>query len=112
MGEPVDRDKKTAQERFAEIRKFFLAWLEDSGHARTELYYRPKPGDSREPTEEEIVRRWAADLRIPLNDILIGVQRAFEGAAERGAVVTSFRYCVPQIVSRIQEMRGSRVGSQ
>lgn len=111
MAENVDRDGKNAQQRFEEIRTFFLAWLEGSGHARTELYYRPKPGEAREPTEEEIVKKWAAELRVPLNDILIGIQRAFEGAAAAQKVVTSFRWCVPQIVNRQVEMKESRVGS-
>lgn len=81
MAENVDRDGKNAQQRFEEIRTFFLAWLESSGHSRTELYYRPKPGEAREPTEEEIVRKWAGELRVPLHDILVGIQNAFEGAA-------------------------------
>jgi hypothetical protein len=111
MSTAVDRDGKNEQERFVKIREFFLAYLEGYGNPRKELYHRPKPGDAREPTEEEIVRRWAGELRVPLNDILIGIQRAFEGAGERGAVVTSFRYCIPQIVNRQREMRESRVGA-
>jgi hypothetical protein len=106
-----DRDGKNENERFAAIRDFFLESLKAYGNPRTELYYRPKPGDAREPTEEEIVRHWAAELRVRLNDILIGIERAFTLASERGAVVTSFRYCVPHIVNRQVEMRDSRVGS-
>jgi len=111
MAENVDRDGKNAQQRFEEIRTFFLSWLEGSGHARTELYYRPKPGDAREPTEEEVVRKWAGDMRVRLNDILIGIQRGFEAGAEARKPVTSFRWCVPHIVGRLNEVRESRVGS-
>lgn len=110
MADKRDAAGKDAQQRFLEIREDFLARLADSGQSRTELYYRPKPGDAREPTEEEVVRHWAEQLGIPVNDILIGIQRAFEVAAEQGRVVSSFRFCVPQIVARLNEMRGSRVG--
>ena len=48
-----DRDGKNEQERFEAIRNFFLGSLESYGNPRTELYYRPKPGDAREPTEED-----------------------------------------------------------
>lgn len=106
MSAPVDRDGMSAEDRFAEIRKFFLAWLADSGHARTELYRSPKLGQC-EPTEEEVVRQWANDLNVRLNDVLIGIQNAFG----QGKLVTSFRYCVPQIVARVREMAESRVGS-
>lgn len=47
---------KTAEERFEEIRRMFLDMLALSGVSRTYLYSRPKPGDAREPTEEEVVR--------------------------------------------------------
>ncbi len=105
-----DRAGKSAEQRFAEIREYFLACMEDAGHARKELYHRPKPGDAREPTEEELVRRWAGTLAVPVNDILIGIERAFVMAANRGQVVTSFRYCVPHILNRFAEMREMRVG--
>lgn len=108
--EGKDRDGNTATERFAAIRAYFLQCLECAGHARQELYYRPKPGDAREPTEEEVVRRWANWLEVPLNDVLVGIQRGFMAAAERGQIVTSFRYCMPHIHSRLEEMKGSRVG--
>lgn len=111
MRDQVDREGKNEQERFVKIREFFLASLEAYGNPRKELYHKPKPGDAREPTEEEVVRRWAGELRVPLNDILVGIQRAFQSAAERGAVVTSFRYCVPQVMNRQIEMKESRVGS-
>ncbi len=110
MSGEQDRNGKSAEQRFAEIRGYFLACMEAAGHARTELYYRPKPGDAREPTEEELVRRWAGTFAVPVNDILIGIARAFKLAAERGQVVTSFRYCVPHILNRFAEMRESRVG--
>jgi len=95
---PWDKQGKDAQERFTEIRAHFLECLKFAGVSRTELYYRPKPGDAREPTEEEIVRKWAAALEVPLNDILAGITRAFDVAGRRGDVVTSFRYCVLRIV--------------
>jgi len=111
MNDARDNTGKTAAERFAAIREYFLACLNFCGHSRTELYHRPKPGDLREPTEEELVRRWAETISVPLNDILIGIKRAFEEAPDRGHVVTSFRYCVPHIVKRAHEMKYSRVGS-
>ena len=105
-----DATGKTAEQRFAEIRKYFLEMLAFSGSSRAELYSRPKPGEAREPTEEEIVRRWAQAIHVSVNDICIGIQRAFMGAADRGQVVTSFRYCVPHIVARCNELRESRSG--
>jgi len=70
-----------------------------AGHARTELYYRTKMGDAREPTEEELVRRWAGALHVPVQAIEAGIQRGFDKAEELGQVVTSFRYCVPHLVN-------------
>lgn len=101
---------KTADERFAEIRRYFLEMLALHGSARMELYYRPKPGDSREPTEEDVVRHWAQQLGVPVNDICIGMHRAFAAALERRQVVTSFRYCVPHIITRLAELKEARVG--
>lgn len=111
-GEAAKKDAagKSAEERFAEIRSFFLAKLEEAGHSRRELYNRPKPGDAREPTEEEVVRRFAEILLIPVNDICMGIQRAFEFAECHGGVVSSFRYCVPQIQARLREVKDARVG--
>jgi len=97
MSDERDRNGKNAEERFAEIREFFLDKMRESGQSRTELYYRPKLGDAREPTEEEIVRRWAARTDIPASWICLGIQTAFETAAKLNTVVTSFRYCVPHI---------------
>lgn len=102
----IDATGKTGDERFVEIRGVFLELLAASGQSRAELYARPKFGDSREPTETEIVRRWAETFEVSVNDICIGMQRAFAG----NAVVTSFRYCVPQIILRVKELRDSRVG--
>ncbi len=99
MNDQRDAKAMNAEQRFAEIRAHFLACLKLSGVSRTELYCRPKPGDSREPTEEEVVRQWATELSVPVNDILIGISRAFDRACERGDVVTSFRYCVPHLVN-------------
>jgi hypothetical protein len=108
--ELLDKAGKNSQERFLAIRRCFLECLEISGHSRTELYYRPKPGDLREPTEEEVVRRWAEFVDVPVNDILIGIARAFLAAGDSGKIVTSFRYCVPHIQARLNEMRDARVG--
>ncbi|MBZ5702125.1 MAG: hypothetical protein LAN84_09780 [Acidobacteriia bacterium] len=94
--------------RFAGIRAYFLECLQLSGHARTELYYRPKPGDAREPTEEEIVRRWAKRWAVPVSDIVAGIARAFAHAAERGQAVSSFRDCVPHIEARLGETHERR----
>jgi hypothetical protein len=104
---------KTAEERFAEIRRHFLGMLREAGISRSELYDRPKPGASREPTEEELVRRYAERFAVSVNEICIGIQRAFVLARESGGpgVVTSFRYCVPQIERRIAELREARVGA-
>jgi hypothetical protein len=99
---------KPSEERFREIRDYFLENLRLYGSSRTSLYDRPKPGDAREPTEEEMVRKWAECFEISVNDIRIGIDRAFSGAAARGVVVTSFRYCVPQIVARVHEVRANR----
>jgi len=161
-----DRDAigKTAEERFQEIRRHFLDALRDAGISRSELYDRPKPGASREPTEEELVRRYAERFAVSVNEICIGIQRAFVLARESGGpgvpqnhlrfqesggpgwpgpntgpglrdsarasgirisesrtvlrdsgrscgVVTSFRYCVPQIERRIAELREARIGA-
>lgn len=99
MSDQRDAKGMNAEQRFMEIRAHFLACLKLSGVSRAELYYRPKAGDMREPTEEEVVRKWAATLAVPVNDILIGISRAFDKACERGDVVTSFRYCVPHLVN-------------
>ena len=101
---------KPVEERFAEIARYFLESLACNG-IRRELYSRPKPGDAREPTEEEVVRRWAAQVHVSVNDICIGIQRAFMAAADSGKVVTSFRWCVPHIVARCNELRDARVGA-
>ena len=91
--------------RFAGIRAYFLECLKLSGNGRAELYYRPKPGDAREPTEEEVVRRWAENTAVSVSDIVAGIARAFAHAAERGQAVSSFRDCVPHIQDRLNETR-------
>lgn len=91
--------------RFAGIRAYFLECLKLAGNGRTELYYRPKPGDAREPTEEEVVRRWAELEAVAVNDICAGIMRAFAHAAEHGQAVSSFRDCVPHIQARLYETR-------
>lgn len=101
---------KTPDERFAEIRAYFFEHMKMAGGSRTELYSRPKPGESREPTEEEVVMRFARTVSVTVNDIQIGIARAFAAAADRRNVVTSFRYCVPHIVARCNELRESRAG--
>jgi len=105
-----DATWKSPQQRFEEISKFFLEMLAEHGNSRAELYYRPKPGEAREPTEEEVVRSWSNTVNVSVNDICIGIQRAFAAAAGRGHVVTSFRYCVPQIHTRLAELRDARAG--
>jgi hypothetical protein len=109
MSDPWDKEGKNAEARFTEIRAHFLECLKFGGIDRKELYYRPKPGDAREPTEEEVVRKWAAGLNVPVNDILAGITRAFEMAGRRGDVVTSFRYCVPHIVNAATDALTRRV---
>lgn len=101
--QPYDKKGKSAETRFAEIREFFLAKLRESGQTRAELYYRPKPGDAREPTEEEVVRRWAARTEIPVSWITAGIHNAFVTAEQLSAVVTSFRYCVPHITTYVSQ---------
>ena len=107
-GPLVDAIGKCIDERFAEIRAYFLECYRLQGDARTELHYRAKPGDAREPTEEEIVRRWAGLVAISVADIQIGMQRAFMEYAGKGWRVPSFRECVPQIQERMAEKREGR----
>jgi hypothetical protein len=93
----------TAEERFAAIREFFLQQLKMAGSSRRELYSFPKAGaPSGEKTERDVVLEWAR-CDAAVNDILLGIQRAFEKAEERGDVVTSFRYCEPHIVNTVTE---------
>lgn len=106
----TDATGKNAEQRFREIREYFLEMLKLAGVSRSDLYHRPKLGEAREPTEEEVVRRWAENLRVPVNDIFMGIQRAFLAAIDRGQVVTSFRYCAPQIIARLNEVREARAG--
>jgi hypothetical protein len=108
---PRDAVGKKPEERFLEIERYFLEMLSVSGVSRAALYSRPKPGDAREPTEQQVALRWAHSVNVSVNDICIGIQRAFAAAAERRAVITSFRYCVPHIVARCNELRDSRVGA-
>jgi hypothetical protein len=98
-----DATGKNADQRFVEIRRYFLDCLMVSGRGRKELYFQGKQGDAREPTEEELVRRWAYRFDVPVNDICIGIQRAFAAAA-----VMNFRECADKIGSRVDEIRSSR----
>ena len=95
---------KTVEERFAEIRGEFLGLLMATGHARTALY--TERTSNHAFSEEEVVRHWAQLVAVPVNDIFIGIQRAFA----TGKVVTSFRFCVPHIHARINEMAEARIG--
>jgi len=99
---------KTVDERFAEIRDEFLGLLMATGHARTTLY--SERTSNHAFSEEEVVRHWAGLVAVPVNDICIGIQRAFAEAGKRSAIVTSFRYCVPHIHARINELADARVG--
>jgi hypothetical protein len=103
-----DATGKNAEQRFVELRKYFLDCLVIGGQGRKELYFRPKPGEAREPTEEELVRKWAQTLAVPVNEICIGIQRAFALKAEMGQAVVNFRECVPQIQRRMSELREAR----
>jgi hypothetical protein len=105
-----DMTGKNAEQRFVEIRKYFLDCLRFSGQGRQELYYRPKPGDAREPTEEELVQRWAQRLAVPVNEICIGIQRAFAAAAAARGAVLNFRECTAHIEKRTAELRDARAG--
>lgn len=111
---PIDATGKDSEQRFREIRRYFFELLAVAGNTRTELYWRPKAGDVREPTEEELVRRWADELRVSVNDIQIGMARGFLTAGEQRPphVVRSFRYLQPHIVARIAELREARAGMQ
>lgn len=100
-----DATGKTVDERFELIRRYFLELSAEQGVTR-DLYYRPKPGDSREPTEAELVRRDAENLSLSVNDIAIAIQRAFD----TGAIVYSYRFCRPHIIARIKELRESQAG--
>ena len=105
-----DATGKNADERFAMLRAYFFELLQLYGIRRKFLYAQPKPGDAREPTEEELVRKWAAHLEVPVNTIMQGMVAGFNVAAERGLVVTSFRYLEPQILARVNATAESRVG--
>jgi hypothetical protein len=94
-----------AQERYEWIRECFLQCLRETGQSRMNLYSTPKPGDAREPTEDELVRRLAGRLDVSLEDIRTGIYRAFGAAVHRGNLVTSFRYCMPQIQTTLAEKR-------
>jgi hypothetical protein len=106
----VDAIGKSQEERFREIREYFMECLSLWGGGRRELYNRPRLGDAREPTEEDLVRRWAGTLTVSVNDICIGIQRGFAAAADRKCAVTSFRYLNPHIVARCAELRESQAG--
>jgi hypothetical protein len=103
-------DAEEVQQRFAEIREYFLDYLKDFGQPRAELYFRPKPGDAREPTEEELVRRWAQIVNVPLEQIRIGILQAFMEAAGKGQRIVTFRDCVPHIRARADEWRDGATG--
>ncbi len=107
-----DATGKNAEQRFVELRRYFLDCLAFAGVTRQatglELYYQPKPGEVREPTEEELVRRWAQTLAVPVNEIYIGIQRAFALKAEMGQTVKNFRECTAEIQRRMSELREAR----
>jgi len=105
-----DATGKNADERFAALRNYFFELLAAFGGSRKFLYAQPKPGDAREPTEEELVRKWAEHLEVPVNTIMQGMVAGFNAAAERGLVVTSFRYLEPQILARVNATADTRVG--
>ena len=107
----TDAIGKSPAERFLEIRREFLSLMAAHGHTRAELYSRTKPGEAREPTEEDLIRRWAEALSVSVNDIAIGIQRGFMAAAAQGKVVSSFRWCQPHIVARMSELRESQAGA-
>jgi len=108
LAEAKDLTGKDAHQRFAEIRGFFLERLGQSGQARAELYFRAKPGDAREPTEEEVVRKWSEKTWVSVNDIYIGIHRAFEAATKCGQVIATFRNCEPFVAGRVKELSDSR----
>jgi hypothetical protein len=99
---PMSRE---IEERFTELREYFLLCLKVCGQPRADLYFRAKPGDAREPAEEELVRRWAGFVNVPLAQIEIGIQRAFMAAAGKGEKIASFRDCLPHIQARADESR-------
>jgi len=99
---------KSVEERFLEIRDEFLGLLMATGHARTTLY--TERTSNHAFSEEEVVRHWAGLVAVRVNDICIGIQSAFVEAGKRSAMVTSFRYCVPHIHARINELAETRVG--
>lgn len=107
-----DRDAtgKTPGQRFVMIRECFLEQMAASGQSRAELYSRPRPDSPDGMSEEQVVRHWAGQLQISVNDMCIGIRRAFEHARGESRFVTSFRYCQPHIVARWNELRESRLG--
>jgi len=103
-----DRDAtgKNVDERFALIRASFLQHLAATGQTRTELFKNAR--NPSELSEERIVRHWAAQMEISVNDMDVAIQRAFAAASDRGSMVTSFKYVQPHIVQRFQEITRSR----
>jgi hypothetical protein len=102
----------TPEGRFQQIEAWFLGALRERGIVRSPhaLYNRPKPGDAREPTEEELVRRIAEDRRIALDDVWHGINNAFLYARSKGNQVVSFRFCIGFIQARLDQTREAAAG--
>ncbi len=112
MHAATDKTGKTADQRFLEIRAYFLEHMALSGQSRTTLYFKPPAGaPPGYMTETAIVRHWAEQMVVSVNDICIGIQRAFDQARNDAKFVTSFRYVQPHIVRRWNELREARVGA-
>ena len=93
----------TAAERFDQLREFFLARLKAHGYPRKELYTELRWGPWGHCSEEQLVRQWADQLRVPLRHILQGIEACYANAEERGMQITSFRFVIPWIIQRVRK---------
>lgn len=93
----------TALERFEQLREFFLAKLKAHGYPRKALYTELRWSARGYESEEEVLRQWADDLKVPLRFIFQGIEACYANAKERRLQITSFKYTVPWIIQRVQK---------
>ncbi len=101
--QPADGEGHSAAERFAQLERFFLRKLAESGSARESLYREKRADAYGNFSEEELLRQYADALQLPLPHLLLGIEAGFAYAQEHGAVVTSFRYVIPHVIRRIRK---------
>mgnify|MGYP001566574633 FL=1 len=93
----------TALERFDQLRAFFLGKLKEHGFPRAELFQELRWGPWGYHSEEQLVRQWAEQLKIPLHHIRQGIDACYANADERRLQITSFRFVIPWIIQRVRE---------